>query len=74
MLPPIPCSNKSWYRKTFTVDAALQGDLISLLFDGIYKNSDIWLNSVYLGHFTSGYVGSLRDCAALRVGQYLVTC
>ena len=50
------CFNKSWYRKTFTVDAASQGELISLLFDGVYKNSDMWLNGAYLGHFTSGYV------------------
>lgn len=34
----------------------MQGDLISVLFDGVYKNSDIWINGVYLGHFTSGYV------------------
>lgn len=50
------CFNKSWYRKTFTVDAALQGQLIWLDFDGVYKNSDMWLNGAWLGHFTSGYV------------------
>ena len=48
--------NKSWYRKTFTLDATLQGQLVWLDFDGVYKNSDMWLNNVYLGHFTSGYV------------------
>ena len=26
-------------------------------FDGVYKNSDVWLNGAYLGHHTSGYVG-----------------
>jgi hypothetical protein len=25
-------------------------------FDGVYKNSDVWLNGVFLGHHTSGYV------------------
>ena len=50
------CFNKSWYRKTFTVPSASQGSLIWLDFDGVYKNSDIWLNGVWLGHFTSGYV------------------
>jgi beta-galactosidase len=38
------------------VDPSLKGQLISLLFDGVYKNSDMWLNGVWLGHFTSGYV------------------
>ena len=50
------CFNKSWYRKTFTVSSADQGQLIWLDFDGVYKNSDMWLNGAYLGHFTSGYV------------------
>jgi len=48
--------NKSWYRKTFTVPADAQGQLVWLDFDGVYKNSDMWLNGIYLGHFTSGYV------------------
>ena len=48
--------NKSWYRKTFTVPSAAQGQLVWLDFDGVYKNSDMWLNGIYLGHFTSGYV------------------
>ena len=55
--------NKSWYRKTFTVPATEQGQLIWLDFDGVYKNSDMWLNNVYLGHFTSGYVSfRVRRC------------
>lgn len=43
------------YRKHFTVDASLEGKLLSLLFDGVYRNSDMWLNGVFLGHHTSGY-------------------
>jgi beta-galactosidase len=50
------CFNKSWYRKTFTVDPAAQGKLVWLDFDGVYKNSQMWLNGAYLGHFVSGYV------------------
>ena len=50
------CFNKSWYRKTFTVNASAEGQLAWLDFDGVYKNSDMWLNGAYLGHFTSGYV------------------
>ncbi len=48
--------NISWYRKHFTVDASMKGQMIWLEFDGVYKNSDMWLNGAYLGHFTSGYV------------------
>lgn len=48
--------NISYYRKHFTIDASEQGNLIYIDFDGVYKNSDMWLNGVYLGHFVSGYV------------------
>ena len=46
--------NVSWYRRTFAVNASAS-DLVSIEFDGVYKNSDVWLNGVYLGHHTSGY-------------------
>ena len=50
------CYNRSFYRKAFLVPAAAQGSLVWLDFDGVYKNSDMWLNGAWLGHFTSGYV------------------
>jgi beta-galactosidase len=48
--------NVSWYRRHFTIDASRAGSVIWIDFDGVYKNSDVWLNGVYLGHQTSGYV------------------
>jgi beta-galactosidase len=48
--------NVSWYRKHFTIDASHAGSVVWIEFDGVYKNSDVWLNGVYLGHHTSGYV------------------
>ena len=48
--------NISWYRKHFTLDPKDAGSVVWLEFDGVYKNSDIWLNGHYLGHQTSGYV------------------
>ena len=38
----------SWYRKTFTVDSALQGRKVMLHFEGIMGKSKIWLNGVLL--------------------------
>jgi hypothetical protein len=52
--PPSPPLGRR-YRKHFTVDASLEGKLLSLLFDGVYKNSDVWLNGIFVGHHTSGY-------------------
>lgn len=48
--------NVSYYRKHFAVDAAWEGAVIWLDFDGVYRASDYWLNGVYLGHAESGYV------------------
>jgi len=47
--------NISWYRKHFTLDSSFKGMSIWIDFDGIYRNSDMWLNGVYLGNHQSGY-------------------
>ena len=44
------------YRRHFTIDSSHAGSVVWVDFDGVYKNSDVWLNGVYLGHHTSGYV------------------
>jgi beta-galactosidase len=33
-----------WYRKEFFVPAELKGKRISLQFDGVYMNADVWVN------------------------------
>ena len=48
--------NKSWSRKTFTVDASAAGSVVYIDFDGVYRASDYWLNGVFIGHAESGYV------------------
>ncbi len=44
-----------WYRKTFTLAASLRGRKISVRFDGVYRDSDVWINGVHLGHRPYGY-------------------
>ena len=44
-----------WYRKTFQVPAAMRGKKIHIFFDGVYKNCDVWLNGVHLGHHGYGW-------------------
>lgn len=52
---------KGYYRKTFSIDKADEGKKISLEFDGIFRNSSVWVNGRYLGTFASGYVPSNYD-------------
>lgn len=45
-----------WYRKTFRLPPGARGREVSLEFDGVYMNSDVWINGVHLGHRAYGYV------------------
>lgn len=44
-----------WYRKTFTVDAAQEGNRIRIDFGGVYMNSTVWVNGQKLGTHPYGY-------------------
>jgi beta-galactosidase len=44
-----------WYRKTFTLPATAKGKQIRIEFDGIYRNSEVWINGHYLGKRPYGY-------------------
>jgi len=55
--------NPAWYRKSFTVPKSYQGKNLSLEFDGVYRNSILWLNGHKLGAHTTGYIGFRHDIA-----------
>jgi beta-galactosidase/beta-glucuronidase len=44
-----------WYRKTFTVPAGFRNKQVFIYFDGVYKNSEVWLNGHLLGKRPSGF-------------------
>jgi beta-galactosidase len=44
-----------WYRKTFTVPGTEKDKLSFIDFDGVYKNSEVWINGYYLGKRPYGY-------------------
>ncbi len=45
-----------WYRKSFTIPATMQGKNIFVYFDGVYKNSEVWINGHYLGKRPNGFI------------------
>lgn len=45
-----------WYRKTFTLTPAQLAAKTFIYFDGVYKNSEVWINGHYLGKRPSGYM------------------
>ncbi len=44
-----------WYRKKFTTAKADEKKLFTIHFDGVYMNSDVWLNGHLLGNHPYGY-------------------
>ena len=44
-----------WYRKTFSVAERDTGRLVFVEFDGVYRNSEVWINGHYLGKRPYGY-------------------
>jgi beta-galactosidase len=50
-----------WYRKAFRLPAGARGQEAWLEFDGIYMNSDVWINGVHLGRRPYGYISFAYD-------------
>lgn len=45
----------AWYRKTFKLDVAGKDKVVCLQFDGVYMNSDVWVNGKHAGNHPYGY-------------------
>ncbi len=50
-----PEHSVGWYRKRFTIPASDLGKRISIEFDGVFRDSVVWINGHYLGTEESGY-------------------
>lgn len=50
-----------WYRLHFCLPESYRGKSIRLVFDGVYKNSQVWVNSYYQGKHPYGYTGFSYD-------------
>ncbi|WP_333819776.1 sugar-binding domain-containing protein [Ohtaekwangia sp.] len=50
-----------WYRKSFGLLPGQQNKNIYLYFDGVYKNSEVWINEHYLGKRPNGYASFYYD-------------
>jgi beta-galactosidase len=45
-----------WYRKTFDFSGVNPEGRTFIYFDGVYKNSEVWINGKYLGKRPNGYI------------------
>jgi beta-galactosidase len=45
-----------WYQKTFTAQPSWKNKNLYIYFDGVYKNSTVWINGHLLGHRPNGFI------------------
>lgn len=59
-----------WYRKDFVVDKSCEGKNVYIDFDGIYRNSKVWINGHLLGERPNGYISFRYDLTPyIKVGE-----
>jgi len=56
-----PENSVGWYRKSFFIPDSDLGRRISIEFDGVYRDSVVWVNGFYLGRQPSGYTSFRYD-------------
>ena len=54
-----------WYRKSFSKPGLPPGGRAILLFDGVYRNAELWLNGAELGKHPYGYTAFSFDITDL---------
>lgn len=50
-----------WYRKNLEWNPVWEGKCVKIHFEGVYLNSDVWINGHHLGHRPNGYLGFEYD-------------
>ena len=51
----------SWYRKNLRLGREYEGKKIYILFEGVYMNSDVWVNGKHMGNHPNGYTSFWYD-------------
>lgn len=59
-----------WYRKSFVADASFKDCKVFIDFDGVYMNSEVFLNGISLGKRPYGYISFRYDMTPyLKMGE-----
>jgi len=62
-----------WYRKHSRLPASYSRRRVSLEFDGVYQDAEVWINGQYLGKRPYGYIGFAYDLTPhLAAGENVV--
>jgi beta-galactosidase len=50
-----------WYRKSFVIPSTEKNNKVFISFDGVYNNSEVWINGTWLGKRPNGYISFQYD-------------
>jgi beta-galactosidase len=63
-----------WYRKHFVLPRSVLKKNVWIEFDGVYQNSDVWINGRHLGHYPNGYMSFYYDLTPyIKSGENVIT-
>lgn len=54
-------TGEGWYRKHFKLTKKDKDKQVTVLFDGVFMNSEVWINGQYLGLHPNGYTPFFYD-------------
>ncbi len=57
----LPIYGTAWYRKNFTIDDKQKGNTVTVEFDGVMNNAEVFLNGEKIGARPFGYIGFQVD-------------
>ena len=62
---------RGWYQKDFDAPEEWRGNQVQVEFDGVYMNTDVWVNEHFLGHHPYGYTSFVYDLTPyLKIGEH----
>jgi beta-galactosidase len=62
-----------WYRKHFTLSSIAKDQQFWIEFDGVYMNSDVWINGQHLGKHPYGYTSFYYDLTPfIKKGENII--
>ena len=63
-------TGKGWYRKSFTLDKAIQNQRLRLYFEGVYMNAEVYVNGSKAGGHPYGYSSFFVDITPyVKIGK-----
>ncbi|MFI3259929.1 MAG: glycoside hydrolase family 2 TIM barrel-domain containing protein [Rikenellaceae bacterium] len=51
----------AWYRKDLSIDASREGQNVYVYFEGVYNNSEVFINGKWVGKRPNGYISFMYD-------------